>query len=157
MRAVSLRTAEFLTWIAICLTSFLAFRVFAIYLTLINPATCNDSCDMGHSAIRVFLAVFVVGWFPWLLLLCISYARRHAELWWLPHCLVIAGAYIFAMVYVATLFMGFSDADGRTPFLALSAAVTDALATLVLIAAVVVDRNIPPDTRVHFFQEDAGE
>jgi hypothetical protein len=27
----------------------------------------------------------------------------------------------------------------------------------VLIAAVVLDRNVPPDARVHFFQEDAGE
>ena len=157
MRAVSLRAAEFLTWIAICLTSFLAFRIFAIYLTLINPATCNDSCQLGHDAIRVFLAVFVVGWFPWLTLLCISYARRHAELWWLPHAFVIAGAYIFAMIYVAVLFMGFSDADGRTPFLALSAALTDGLATVVLVTAAVLDRNPPPDTRVHFFQEDAGE
>jgi hypothetical protein len=157
MRAVSLRSAEFLTWIAICLTSFLAFRIFAIYLTLVNPASCNDSCDMGHQAIRVFLAIFVVGWFPWLHLLCIHYARRHAELWWLPHCLVIAGAYIFAMVYVAVLFMGFSDADGRTPFLALCAAVTDGLATVVLITAVVLNRNVPPDERVHFFQEDVGE
>jgi hypothetical protein len=157
MRALSLRVAEFLTWIAICLTSFLAFRILAIYLTLVNPATCNDSCDLGHSAIRVFLAVFVIGWFPWLLLLCIGYARRHAELWWLPHCLVIAGAYIFAMVYVAVLFMGFSDADGRTPFLALSGAVTLGLAAILVISAVLVDRKVPPDHRVHFFQEDTGE
>jgi hypothetical protein len=53
--------------------------------------------------------------------------------------------------------MGFSDADGRTPFLALSAAATNGLATVVLVTAVFADRNIPPDTRVHFFQEDAGE
>jgi hypothetical protein len=157
MRAASLRAAEFLTWIAICLTSFLAFRIFAIYLTLVNPATCNDSCGLGHHAVRVALAVFVVGWFPWLLLLCVSYARRHAELWWLPHSLVIAGAYIFAMAYVAVLFMGFSDADSRTPFLALAAAVCHGLATAVLIAAVVLDRRVPPDARVHFFQEDTGE
>ena len=157
MRAVSLRTAEVLTWIAICLTSFLALRIFAIYLTLLNPATCNDSCDLGRDAIRVFLAVFVVGWFPWLLMLCISYARRHAELWWLPHCVVIVGAYIFAMAYVAVLFMGFSDANGRTPFLALSAAASLGLAGVVLIAGVVLDRHVPPDATVHFFQEDSGE
>jgi hypothetical protein len=71
--------------------------------------------------------------------------------------LVIAGAYIFAMVYVAVLFIGFSDADGRTPFLALAAAACHGLATMVLIAAVVLDRQVPPDTRVHFFQEDTGE
>src|SRR5258708_29676966 len=119
MRAVSLRTAEVLTWIAICLTTFLAFRIFAIYLTLLNPATCNDSCDLGRDAIRVFLAVFVVGWFPWLLMLCISYARRHAELWWLPHCVVIVGAYIFAMSYVAVLVIGFRAPHRRPPFPAL--------------------------------------
>jgi len=157
MRTASLRSAEFLTWIAISLTSFLAFRILAIYLTLVNPATCNDSCDLGHHAVRVFLAVFVVGWFPWLLLLCIRYARRHAGLWWLPHCLVIAGAYIVAMVYVAVLFLGFSDADARTPFLAVAAAFCHGLATVVLIIAVVLDRRVPPDTRVHFFQEDVGE
>jgi hypothetical protein len=157
MRAASLRAAEFLTWIAICLTSFLALRIFAIYLTLINLSACNDSCDLGHHAIRVFLAVFVVGWFPWLLLLCIAYARRHAELWWLPHSLVIAGSYVFAMVYVAVLFMGFSDANARTPILALAAAGSLGLASVVLIAAVVLDRKVPPDTSVHFFQEDAGE
>src|SRR5258708_12231513 len=100
MRAVSLRTAEVLTWIAICLTTFLAFRIFAIYLTLLNPATCNDSCDLGRDAIRVFLAVFVVGWFPWLLMLCISYARRPPEISWLPPCVVILGPYIFAIAYV---------------------------------------------------------
>ena len=157
MRAVSLRTAEVLTWIAICLTSFLAFRILAIYLSLINPAICNDSCELGGDAIRVFLAVFVVGWFPWLLLLCIAYARRHAELWWVPHSLVIAGAYVFAMVYVAVLFRGYSDADGRTPFLALSAAASHGLATAILLAGVMLDRHVPPDTTVHFFPEDSGE
>lgn len=154
---MSLRTAEILTWIAICLTSFLAFRIFAIYLTLLNPATCNDSCDLGRDAVRVFLAVFVVGWFPWLLMVCISYARRHAELWWLPHSVVIVGAYIFAMAYVAVQFMGFSDANGRTPFLALSAAASLGLAGIVLIAGVLLDREVPPDTTVHFFPEDSGE
>jgi hypothetical protein len=58
---------------------------------------------------------------------------------------------------VAVRFTGFSDADARTPFLALAAAVSHGLATMVLIAAVVLDRNVPPDARVHFFQEDAGE
>jgi hypothetical protein len=53
--------------------------------------------------------------------------------------------------------MGFSDADSRTPFLALAAAVCHGLATAVLIAAVVLDRRVPPDARVHFFQEDTGE
>src|SRR5260370_22452270 len=157
MRTVSLRTAEVLTWIAICLTSFLAFRVFAIYLTLLNPATCNDSCDLGKAGIWVFLAVFVIGWFPWLLMLCIAYARRHAELWWLPHSLVVAASYIFAMGYVAAQFMGFSDANGRTPFLALSAAASLGLAGLVLIARGLIDRPVPPGTTVHFFQEDSGE
>jgi hypothetical protein len=75
---------------------------------------------------------------------------------WLPHCLVIAGAYIFAMVYVAVLFTGFSDADARTPFLALAAAVSHGLFTVVLIAAVVLDRNVPPDARVHFFPGGRG-
>jgi hypothetical protein len=40
MRASSLRAAEILTW-------------------------CNDSCELGPNALRVFLAVFVIGWFPW--------------------------------------------------------------------------------------------
>src|SRR5258708_20395700 len=115
MRTVSLRTAEVLTWIAICLTSFLAFRIFAIYLTLLNPATCNDSCDLGRDATRVFLAVFMVGWFPWLLMLCISYARRHAELWWLPHSVVIVGASIFALPYLPLLFLGFPHPTAPPP------------------------------------------
>src|SRR5258708_23886563 len=144
MRAVSLRTAEVLTWIAICLTTFLAFRIFAIYLTLVNPATCNDSCDVGRDAIRVFLAVFVVGWFPWLLMLCISYARRHAELWWLPHGVVIVGAYIFAMSYVAVLFMGFSDANGRTPSRAPSPPPTLGLAAVSLFPGACLVPNSPP-------------
>src|SRR3979409_1775934 len=102
MRTRSLRAAEIMTWIVISLTSFLALRVGV--LSLLNPAMCTDSCELGHHAFRVILAVFVVGWFPWLLLLCIRYARTHAELWWLPHCFVITGAYTVAMVYVAELF-----------------------------------------------------
>jgi hypothetical protein len=157
MRTRSLRTAEILTWIVISLTTFLAMRVGAILLSLVNPAICADSCDLGRHTFRVVMAVFVIGWFPWLLLLCIHYARTHAELWWLPHVVVIAGAYVVAMVYVASLFLGFSDADSRTAFLALCAAVVDVLATLFVIAGVVLDRNLPPDNRVRFFQEDTGE
>jgi len=157
MRTRSLRAAEIMTWIVISLTSFLALRIGVILLSLLNPAMCTDSCELGHHAFRVILAVFVVGWFPWLLLLCIRYARTHAELWWLPHGVVIAGAYIVAMVYVAGLFLGFSDADRRTTLLALSAAFVDGLATVIAIAGVVLDRKLPPDTRVRFFQEDAGE
>ena len=157
MRAWSLRAAEILTWCVISLTTFLALRLSAIMLTLLNPAICNDSCDLGHHVLRVFLAVFVVGWFPWLLLLCIRYARTHAELWWLPHCFVITGAYTVAMVYVAQLFLGFSDADGRTAFLAICAAGVNVIATVVLVGAVLLDRTVPPDTSVHFFGEDAGE
>src|ERR1700680_4563950 len=99
MRTRSLRAAEILTWIVISLTTFLALRIGAILLSLLNPAICNDSCDLGHHTIRVILAVFVVGWFPWLLLLCIHYARTHLELWWLLHSIIIAGAYVVAMVY----------------------------------------------------------
>ena len=61
------------------------------------------------------------------------------------------------MVYVAVLFLGFSDADSRTTVLALGAAFVHGLATVILIVAVVLDRTVPPDTRVHFFQEDTGE
>jgi hypothetical protein len=157
MRTWSLRAAEILTWCVISLTTFLALRIGAIMLSLINPAICNDSCELGHHAVRVFLAVFVVGWFPWLLLLCIRYARSHAELWWLPHGLIVAGAYTVAMLYVAQLFLGFNDADGRTAFLALCGAAVDALATLVLVGAVVLDRTVPPDNSVHFYREDAGD
>jgi hypothetical protein len=157
MRAWSLRAAEILTWCVISLTTFLALRIAAIMLTLLSPADCNDSCELGHHVLRVFLAVFVIGWFPWLLLLCIRYARTHAELWWLPHCLVIAGAYTIAMAYVVQLFLGFNDADGRTAFLAICAATVDAIATVVLVSAVVLDRTLPPDTSVHFFREDSGE
>src|ERR1700704_6124436 len=101
MRAWSLRAAEILTWCVISLTTLLALRIGAIMLSLLTPASCNDSCELGHDALRVFLAVFVIGWFPWLILLCIRYARTHAGLWWLPHCVIIAGAYTVAMVYVA--------------------------------------------------------
>jgi hypothetical protein len=157
MRTRSLRAAEIMTWIVISLTTFLALRIGAILLSLLNPAICNDSCDLGHHTIRVILAVFVVGWFPWLLLVCIHYARAHTELWWLPHSIVVAGAYIVAMVYIAGLFLGFPDADPRTALLALSAAAVDGLATVIVILGVVLDRKLPPDTRVHFFQEDTGE
>ena len=47
MWVVSLRAAEFLTWIAICLTSFLAFRIFAIYLTLVNPEEAAQFAGKG--------------------------------------------------------------------------------------------------------------
>src|ERR1700730_6931747 len=139
MRARSLRAAEILTWCVISLTTFLALRTAAIMLTLLNPAVCNDSCELGHHVLRVFLAVFVIGWFPWLILLCIRYARTHAELLWLPHSIVHAGVYTIAMVYVAQLFLGFSDADNRTPFLALCAAAVDGVATVVLVSAVLID------------------
>jgi hypothetical protein len=157
MRTRSLRAAEILTWIVISLTSFLALRIAAILLSLLNPAICNDSCDLGHHTIRVILAVFVIGWFPWLLLLCIRYGKTHVELWWLPHSIVIAGAYIFAMVYIAGLFLGFSDADPRTAVLAICAAAVDGLATVIAILGVVLDRKLPRDPGVQFFREDAGE
>jgi hypothetical protein len=157
MRTWSLRAAEILTWCVISLTTFLALRIGAIMLTLLNPAICNDSCELGHHVLRVFLAVFVIGWFPWLILLCIRYARTHAELWWLPHCIIIAAVYTVAMVYVAQLFLGFNDADSRTPFLAFCAAAVDAVATVVLVSAVLLDRTVPPSTTIHFFGEDTGE
>jgi hypothetical protein len=61
------------------------------------------------------------------------------------------------MVYVAELFLGFNDADSRTAFLATCAAAVDAIATVVLVGAILFDRTIPGDTGVHLLGEETGE
>ncbi|MEA2645764.1 MAG: hypothetical protein QOE92_847 [Chloroflexota bacterium] len=158
MRFRLLRVAEVLAWMAAAFAAFLAFRVFFIFLSIINPAWCDISCELARTPVPVGLSVFVVGWAPFAVIGFIRYSRHHAHLWWLPHVAIITATHAVAMGYVAQLALGFRTVDDRNVVLAGGAGVALLLATGLLFAAVLLDRNLPErEAEIRFFQEDAGD
>ena len=158
MRRGLLRTAEVFAWMAGGFAFFLAARMFLIFLSVINPAFCDISCDMGQYLVPVSLACYVVGWAPVPVIVFIHRARRSLSLVWVPHCIVITAAFTAAMLYVADLSLSFRDVDSRNVVLAFGATACLLLATMFLLAAVLLDRKLPPaEPEVHFFQEDTGD
>jgi hypothetical protein len=158
MRRSLLRLAEVLSWMAAGFAAFLAFRVFFIFLSVINPAFCDVSCDLGRYAVPVGLACFVFGWAPFVIIGMIHFARRSLRLWWTPHAVLLTLLFLLAMVYVAGVALSFTDVDGRIVVLAAGAAVSMLAGSGLLFAAVLLDRSLPPpEPEVHFFREDLGE
>jgi riboflavin transporter FmnP len=158
MRRGMLRVAEIFAWTAGALSFFLAFRMVMIFLSIINPAYCDISCDLGRSAVPVSLAVFVVGWAPLLIIVRIHHARRYVATAWVPFYLGVTLLFVLAMSYIALLALSFRDVDGRNVVLASSAAVTLTLATIFLTLGVVLDHTVEAARRpMEFFREDAGE
>jgi hypothetical protein len=110
--------AETCGWAAVSFTVFLGLRIFGIFLTVINPAQCVDSCAAGGQAVPITLFVFGLGWCPFVLVSLVRHARRDAEPWWMPHAAVVVLAHALAMILVVRIFAGFTDADNRTGLLA---------------------------------------
>jgi hypothetical protein len=158
MRRVLLRIAELCAWTGGAFAVFLGFRIFLIFLSVVNPAFCDISCDLGKYAVPVSLAVFVVGWSPLFVIAAIRHARRSLSLWWTPHIAVITTTFAVAMGYVAGVSLSFIEVDSRNVVLAGAAAVFVVAATVALFAAVLLDRTLPQaEQEIHFFQEDLGE
>jgi hypothetical protein len=158
MRRGLLRIAEIFGWMAGGFAFFLGARVFFIFLSVLNPAFCEISCDLGKSAVPVMLACFVVAWAPLPIIAFIHYSRRSLRLTWLPHAVVLTGSFVVAMLYVARVSLSFTDVDDRNVVLAVAAAACLMLSTAFLFLGVLLDRKLPPgEARVQFFQEDLGE
>ncbi|HEY8738969.1 MAG TPA: hypothetical protein VIN56_00060 [Candidatus Dormibacteraeota bacterium] len=133
MRERLLGVAEVCAWAAMSFTVFLGLRIVSIFLSVIDPAQCVDSCDAGSQAIPLTLFVFGLGWFPLVLVSFVRYAKRGPELWWVPHAVVVVAAHAVAMVIVVRIFATFTDADTRTGLLAASAAAADVVTGLLLL------------------------
>ena len=158
MRFRLLRIAEVLAWMAAAFAVFLGLRVFFIFLSVVNPAWCDISCDLARTPVPVALSVFVVGWVPVAVVGFIHYARRAAGLWWLPHIAIITVTYAVAMSYMAQLALSFRTVDDRNVVLAAAAGGTLVIAVGFLFAAVLIDRTLPErEPEVKFFQEDTGD
>jgi hypothetical protein len=125
--------AEICAWVAVSFTGFLALRVASIFLSLVDPAQCTDSCNTGSQALPIALFVFGLSWFPFLLVAFVRLAKAGAALWWVPHALVVVAAHAGAMVIVVRIFGAFPDADPRTPLLAACAAGADVVTGLLLV------------------------
>jgi hypothetical protein len=134
MRERLLGVAEISAWVAVSFTAFLALRVMSIFLSVVNPAQCLDSCNAGSQVIPISLFVFGLGWFPFLLVAFVRLAKRSVELWWIPHAVVVVAAHAVAMMLVVGIFAAFPDTDTRTPLLGTCAAGADVVTGLLLIA-----------------------
>lgn len=158
MRRGLLRVAEIFAWIAGAFAFFLGFRMVMIFLSIINPAFCDISCDLGKSAIPVSFAVFVVGWAPLLIIVRIHHARRYLATAWVPFSIGVTLVFVLAMSYVTLLALSFRDVDSRNIILASSAAISLSLATILLTLGVLLDHTVEAPRRpMEFFREDAGE
>jgi hypothetical protein len=158
MRRGMLRIAEIFGWMAGGFALFLGARMFFIFLSIINPAFCDISCDMGRYIVPVSVACFVIGWVPLPILLMIHHARRSLTLSWVPHAVGLTVLFVLAMAYVVAVSLSFRDVDDRNVVLAGSAALSLVVATLCLLIAALGDRTLPEqDAPVRFFQEDMGE
>jgi hypothetical protein len=158
MRFRLLRVAEILAWMAAAFAAFLGLRVFSIFLSVVNPAWCDISCDLARTPVPVALSVFVVGLAPFAVLGFIHYARRQTTLWWLPHVAIITATHAVAMSYIAGLALSFRTVDDRNVVLAVCATTALVLATGLLLVAVLLDRALPErEADVKFFQEDTGD
>jgi hypothetical protein len=158
MRRGVLRIAEIFGWMAGGFAFFLGARMFLIFLSIINPAFCDISCDMGRYAVPVSIACFVLGWAPLPILLMIHHARRSLSLVWVPHAIGLTVLFVLAMAYVMAVSLSFRDVDDRNVVLAGAGALTLVISTLCLLVAALGDRTLPPqETPVRFFQEDMGE
>lgn len=133
MRDRLLATAEVLSWIAVSFTIFLGLRVGSIFLNLVNPAQCNESCGAGSQVIPLALMTFGLGWFPMLLVHFVHIARRGTESWFVIHTVVVVVAHAVAMVIIIRIFAEYGDADTRTSILAACAATFDVLTGLCLV------------------------
>src|SRR5947209_1402698 len=100
MRRSLLRAAEIFGWMAAGFAAFLAFRVFFILLSVVNPAFCDISCELSKFAVPVAVACWIVGWVPLVIVGLVHYARRSLKLWWLPHASVMTVTFVAAMLYV---------------------------------------------------------
>ncbi|MFN2462794.1 MAG: hypothetical protein ABR573_02695 [Candidatus Dormibacteria bacterium] len=132
MRARLLAAAQICAWVAASFTAFLALRVASIFLSIVNPAQCTDSCTVGSQAVPVTLFVFALGWIPFLLVVFVRLAKAGRGLWWAA--VVVVPAHVGAMALVVSIFEGFSDADPRTPLLAACAAAADVVTGVLLVA-----------------------
>jgi hypothetical protein len=158
MRRGLLRIAEIFGWTATAFSLFLAGRMFLIFLSVLNPAFCDISCDIGQYLVPVSLCCFVVGWAPAVTLVFIHRARRSLTLVWVPHSIVITATFTVAMLYVAGVSYSFPDVDGRSVVLAVGGAAFLLLTEAFLVGAVLLDRKLPEtEPEVHFFQEDVGD
>ncbi|GAC1327799.1 MAG: hypothetical protein NVSMB17_02340 [Candidatus Dormibacteria bacterium] len=133
MRARLLSGAEVLGWIAVSFTVFLGLRVGSIFLNLVNPAQCNESCGAGGQVIPLALMTFGLGWFPMVLVHFVRVARGSAERWFVVHTVVVVAAHVVAMVIVIRIFAEYGDADTRSSILAGGAAFFDVLTGVLLL------------------------
>jgi hypothetical protein len=158
MRLVLLRIGEVLAWMALAFGAFLGIRVFFIFVSLINPGFCSDSCEVGKYGVPVALVAFLLGWTPVATITACRYARRHLQRWWVPHVTGLMVAHSLAMLWLFAIFSGFPDNDSRTPALALAAPGANVLASALLFAGVLLDKTLEPiPPEIKFFQEDTGE
>ncbi|MFY9615035.1 MAG: hypothetical protein WAT58_06510 [Candidatus Dormiibacterota bacterium] len=158
MRRGVLRIAEIFGWMAGGFAFFLSARMFFIFLSIVNPAFCDISCDIGRYAVPVSIACFVIAWAPLPIIGMIHHARRSLSLAWAPHAIGLTIIFALAMLYVAAVSLSFRDVDSRNVILAGAAAITMVISTLLLFVAAIGDRTLPPtEAPVRFFQEDMGE
>jgi len=158
MRLVLLRIGEALAWMALAFGGFLGIRVFFIFISLINPGFCSDSCEVGGHAVPVGLIAFVLGWAPVATIFACRHARRHPAGWWVPYVVLLMVGQTLAMLWLFQLLRGFPDSDPRTPFLALVAPAANVAACALLFSGVLLDKTLEPiPPEIKFFQEDVGE
>jgi len=141
MRARLLASAEVLAWVAVSFTIFLGLRVGSIFLNLVNPAQCNESCGAGSQVISLALINYGLGWFPMVLLHFVRLARASGERWFLVHTVVVVAAHVVAMVIVIRIFAEYGDADTRSSILAGGAAFFDVLTGGLLLGGSLLPRD----------------
>jgi len=135
MRERVLGAAEVTAWIAVSFTVFLGFRVGSIFLNLVNPAQCNESCGVWVQVIPLALMTFGLGWFPMVLVHFVRIARRTGETWFVIHTVVVVVSHAVAMVVIIRILVEYGDADTRALILAAAAAAFDVLTGLLLVPA----------------------
>ena len=127
MRERLLGVAEVLAWTAFSFTIFLCLRIAAIFLNLVVPAQCTESCGAGEQVVSLALMTFGLGWIPATLVHFVRVARRGAGSWFLPHTAVVVAAHVLAMVVVIRIFAEHGDGDTRASLLAACVALFDLL------------------------------
>jgi hypothetical protein len=153
-----LRIGEILAWMALAFAAFFGIRVFFIFVSLINPGFCSDSCEVDRYAVPVGLIAFLLGWAPVATIAACRYARRHLGRWWVPHLTTLMTVHALAILWLFALFSGFPDVDSRTTTLAVAAPLANIGACALLFTGALLDQTLEPTpAEIKFFQEDAGE